>query len=211
MRVLLAALLASGAAAGPAMKHTSADTRTAQASLLKSSDFAKTWSGTTSPQNGVALSCSGHSVNGAGIVETGAAASPNFSDGTTGPFVNQNTSVYATSAEANTYWHRAVTPGLVTCVAQTLEALRSRGITVTITSQGKHPLSTSLAHTTAYRVVASVGKNKLKYYLDVVVLGEGRAVTSLTIVSIQMPFSAKVESALAILVAARLSGGPGAA
>jgi hypothetical protein len=208
---LLAALLAAGATAGPAMRHTSAGTRTAQASLLKSSDFTKGWSGTASPQNGVALSCSGHSVNGAGVVETGAAASPNFSDGSKGPFVNQSTSVYATSAEANTYWQRAVTPGLVTCVAQTLEALRSRGITVTITSQGKRPLSTSLVHTAAYRVVATVGKNKLVYYLDVVVLGEGKAVTSLTIVSIETPTSAKVESALASLVASRLSGGPGAA
>jgi hypothetical protein len=211
MRVMLAIVFAAGAAAGPAMRHTSADTRTAQASLLKSSDFTKSWSGTASPQRGVALSCSGHSVKGAGIVETGAAASPNFSDGATGPFVNQNTSVYATSAEANAYWQRAVTPGLVTCVAQTLEALRSRGITVTITSQGKRPFSTTLAHTAAYRVVATVGKNKLTYYLDVIVLGEGKAVTSLTIVSIQTPTSAKVETALASLIASRLNGGPGAA
>ena len=211
MRVLLAALLAAGATAGPMMRHTSADTRAAQVSLLKSSDFTKTWSGTASPQNGVALSCSGHSVNGAGIVETGAAASLNFSDGQTGPFVTQNTSVYATSAQANAYWQRAVTPALVTCAAQTLEALRSRGITVAITSQGKRPLSTSLTHTAAYRVVATVGKNKLTYYLDVVVLGNGKAVTSLTIISIETPTSAKVESALASLIASRLSGGPGAA
>lgn len=208
MRILLAIVFA---ATTPAMKHTAADTTTAKASLIKIADFGTGWSGKASPQTGVQLSCSGHSVNGAGIVETGAAASPSFSSNVPGTFVSQNTSVYATSAEANTYWQRAVTPGLVTCAAQTLEALRSRGITVTITSQGKRPLSTTLAHTAAYRVVATVGKNKLTYYLDVVVLGKGKAVTSLTMISIETPTSAKVESALASLIASRLSGGPGAA
>jgi hypothetical protein len=210
MRILLVALLAAGATAAPIKRHTSADTSAAQASLLKSTDFTKGWTGTASTQNGVALSCNGHSVTGAGIVETGAAASPDFSAGQTGPFVSQNTSVYATPAQASTYWRRAVTPGLVTCAAQTLEALRSRGITVTITSQGKRSLSTTLAHTAAYRVVAKVGKNKLTYYLDVVILGKGKTVTSLTIISIQAPTPVKVEAAFASLIASRL-GGPGAA
>jgi hypothetical protein len=210
MRVLLAALVAAGATAGPVMRHNSSDTRTAQASLLKSSDFANGWSGTASAQRGVLLSCPGHSVSGAGIVETGAASSPSFSYKSTGPFAAQNTSVYATTGQANTYWRRAVTPRLVTCAAQTLEALRSRGIKVTITSQGKLPLSSRLAHAAAYRVVATVGKNKLTYYLDVILLGEGRAITSLTITSIQTPTSAKVENGLAKLIASRMSG-PGAA
>jgi hypothetical protein len=211
MRVLLSALLAAGAVAGPVIRHTSADTRIAQASLLKSSDFTKGWSGTATPQTGAQLSCSGHAVNGAGVVETGAATSPNFSYGTTGPFVSQNTSVYATSAQANTYWRRAVTPQLATCVSGVLRALAARGIKVTITSQGKLPLTTSLSHTAAYRAVGTVGKNKLTYYVDVVVLGEGKAITSLAIISIQNPTSAKVEKALATLVATRLSGGAGAA
>ena len=211
MRVLLSVLLAAGTAAGPAMRHTSAGTKAAQASLLKSSDFTKGWSGTASPQTGVHLSCSGHSVNGAGVVETGAAASPNFSYGSTGPFVSENTSVYATSAEANTYWQRAVTPQLVTCVSGVLRALAARGISVTITSQGKLPMTTSLSHTAAYRAIGTVGKNKLTYYVDVIVLGEGKALTSLAIISIQNPTSAKVEKALATLVASRLSVGPGVA
>lgn len=207
MRVLLAIVFA---AVTPAMKHTTADMTTAKASLVKVADFGKGWTGQASPQTGVMLSCSGHSVSGAGIVETGAASSPNISSNVPGTFVSQNTSVYATSAEATTYWQRAVTPGLVTCVAQTLEALRSRGINVTITSQGKLRLSTALAHAAAYRVVATVGKNKLTYYLDVIVLGEGRAITSLTITSIQAPTSAKVENALASIITSRLNG-PGAA
>ncbi len=207
MRVLLAILLA---AVTPAMHHTSADTTTAQHSLLRASDFGMGWTGKASPQSGVLLSCSGYSVNGAGIVETGAASSPDFSYKSTGPFVSQKTSVYATSAETNTYWQRGVTPGLVTCVAQTLEALRSRGIKVTITSQGKLPFSTALSHTAAYRVVATVGKNKLTYYLDVIILGEGRSIASLAITSIQTPTSGNVERALASLIATRLNG-PGAA
>jgi hypothetical protein len=210
MRVLLSALLAGVATAGPVMKHTDAGTRAAQTSLLKSSDFGKGWKGTASPQIGVRLSCNGHSVSGAGIVEAGAAASPTFSYGSTGPFVSQTTSVYATSAEANTYWKRGVTPQLAACAADVLRALTARGIAVTITSQGKLPITTSLQHTAAYRAVGKVGKNKLTYYVDVIVLGKGKALTALAIISIQNPTKATVEKALANLIASRLNG-PGAA
>jgi hypothetical protein len=200
---LLAALLA---AAAPAMKHTTAGTNAARASLLKVADFGSGWTGKASPQTGLVLSCSGHSVSGAGIVETGAAAAPTISSKVPGTFVSQSTSVYATAAEANTYWRRGVTPGLVTCAAQTLEALRSRGIKVTITSQGSRLLTSALAHKAAYRVVATVGPNKLTYYLDVVVLGSGKTITALTITSIETPTSAKAENALAAIIASRLEG-----
>jgi hypothetical protein len=206
MRVLLAIVFA---AMTPAMKHTTADTATAQASLVKVSDLGMGWTGKASAQRGVVLSCSGHSVSGAGIVETGAASSPTFSH-VPGTFVSQNTSVYASTSQANAYWRRAVTPALVTCAAQTLEALRSRGITVSITSRGKLAVSTPLAHAAAYRVVATVGKNKLTYYLDAIVLGSGRAITSLAIITIEAPTSMKVENALTGLVVSRLHG-PGAA
>ena len=71
-------------------------------------------------------------------------------------------------------------------------------------------MTTPLSHTAAYRAIGTVGKNKLTYYVDVIVLGEGKAITSLAIISIQSPTPAKVEKALAALVASRLSG-PGAA
>jgi hypothetical protein len=208
MRILLAIVFA---AATPAMKHTTADTTMAQHSLVKVADFGKGWTGKASPQQGLALGCTGFNPSAKGIVETGAASSATISYGTTGPFITQSTSVYATTSQANTYWRRAVTPPLINCVSGVLRGLSTRGIKVTITSQGKLPFSTTLAHTAAYRAVATVGKNKLTYYTDVIVLGNGRAITALTINSIEAPPPASFEKGLATIIASRLSGGPGAA
>jgi hypothetical protein len=207
MRLLLAIVFA---AVTPAMKHTTADTATARGSLVKVSDFGKGWTGKASAQQGVGLDCTGFHPSGQGIVETGAASSATISYGTTGPFITQRTSVYATAAQANTYWQRAVTPGLATCVGGVLRGLSTRGIKVTMISQGTRPFSTSLAHTAAYRAVAIVGKNKLTYSIDVIVLGQGRAITALTISSIEAPPPANIEKALATIIAKRLTG-PGAA
>ncbi len=208
MRILLAIVFA---AAAPAMKHTTADTTTAKASLVKIADFGKGWTGKASPQQGLALGCTGFQPSGKGIVETGAATSAAISFGTVGPFVLQKTSVYATTAEANTYWQRAVTARLVTCVSGVLRGLSARGIKVTITAQGKLPFSTTLEHTAAYRAVATVGKNKLTYYIDVIILGKGRTITALTINRIEAAPPSSFEKGLATIVASRLNGGPGAA
>ena len=209
MRVLLAILLATAA---PAMKHTGADTKLAQASLVKAADFGNGWTGKSSPQEGATFGCNGFQPNGAGIVETGAATSPSITYDTTGPFILQKTSVYATAGEAKTYWQRAVTPGLVTCAVQTLQAVEARGVKVAITSQGKLPFSTSLPQTSAYRVVGRLtsANNKVTNYFDVIILGEGRAITVITVSSFKAAPPAAFERALARLVITRLAG-PGAA
>jgi hypothetical protein len=203
MRVLLAILFA---VATPAMSHTSADTKTAQASLLKTTDLGTGWTGKTSPQNGATLGCKGYQPSGAGIVETGAATSDSFSYGTIGPFVLQSTSVYASTAEANTYWKRAVTSQLVSCVAQVLDAVATRGVKVTITKQGTLPFSTSLSHTAAYRVVGLLGPHKYINYVDVIVLGKGRTLTVIEITSFKSPPPADFETGLARIVVNRLGG-----
>src|SRR4051794_25984869 len=124
MRILLAVLLV---AAAPVARHNAHDMTVAKSTVLARSDLGKGWSGTASPQGGVAFACRGYSPSGAGIVETGAAASPTFSFGPTGPFLLQKTSVYRTVAQANTYWRRAVTSKLLACAVQTLQAVSARG------------------------------------------------------------------------------------
>src|SRR3954466_3005327 len=108
VRTLLAIVLA---AAAPAMHHTAAGTAVAKSTLLTKVDLGKSWTSTpATSQQGVNLGCKGFQPSGAGIVETGIATSPKFSFGTTGagPFVAQNSSVYATTGQANLYWSRAV-------------------------------------------------------------------------------------------------------
>jgi hypothetical protein len=205
VRVLLAIVLAAGT---PAVQHTSAGTKTARASLLKLADLGKGWTAAAAPsQQGVALTCTGHDPSAKGIVEQGAASSPAFSATQAGPFLQQNTSVFASEGEALKWWRRAVTPSLVRCAAATFAALRARGVKVFVVSQSTLPVSTGLPHTAAFRVVAKANGKKL--YFDLIVLGTGRAITGVTVSSFLQPVPAKYERALAMLIARRL-GGPGA-
>jgi len=205
IRVLLAIVLAAGT---PAVNHTSAGTKAARSSLLALSDLGKGWTATAAPrQQGVPLTCTGHDPSAKGIVETGAASSPAFAVGATGPFVQQNTSVFATTGEARTWWRRAVTPTLVRCAAGTFAALRARGVKVSVVSQATLPMSTALPQTAALRVVAKANGKKL--YFDLIVLGSDRAITGVTVSSFIQPVPAKYERALAVLLARRL-GGPAA-
>ena len=205
VRALLAIVLAAGT---PAAHHTSAGTKSAQTSLLALKDLGKGW--TAAPpaaQQGVPLTCRGHSPSARGIVETGAASSPAFSAAQTGPFVQQNTSVYASTAQADTWWKRTVTPSFVTCASGTVAALRAKGVKVALLSQGKLSISTALPHTSGYRVVATANGKKL--YFDLIVLGTGRTITAVTISSFLQPVPAKYEQALARIVVGKV-GGPAA-
>jgi hypothetical protein len=205
MRVLLAIALVAGT---PALHHTSAGTRAAQASLLVLKDLGKGW--TAAPQaaqQGVPLTCRGHSPTAKGIVETGAASSPAFSASQAGPFVQQNTSVYGSTAQADAWWKRTVTPSFVACAAGTFDALRAKGVKVALVSQGKLSISTALPHTAGYRVVATANGKKL--YFDLLVLATGRTITAVTISSFLQPVPAKYEQALARVVVGKV-GGPAA-
>jgi hypothetical protein len=205
MRLLLAIALAAGT---PAVHHTSAGTTAAKSSLLVLKDLGKGW--TAAPpaaQEGVPLTCSGHSPSAKGIVETGAASSPAFSAAQTGPFVQQNTSVYLSTAQADTWWKRTVTPSLVTCAAGTFAALRAKGVKVVLVSQGKLSVTSALTHTAGYRVVATANGKKL--YFDLIVLGTGRTITAVTISSFLQPVPAKYEQALARVIVGKV-GGPAA-
>jgi hypothetical protein len=205
MRVLLAIALAAGT---PALHHTGTGTKAAQASLLALKDFGKGW--TAAPpaaQQGVPLTCRGHSPTAKGIVETGAASSPAFSASQAGPFVQQNTSVYASTAQADTWWKRTVTPSFVTCAAGTFDALRAKGVKVALVARGKLSISTALPHTAGYRVVATANGKKL--YFDLIVLATGRTITAVTISSFLQPVPAKYEQALARVVVGNV-GGPAA-
>lgn len=204
MRALLAIALAAGA---PVAHHTTAGTKAARASLLTRADFGKGWSAAKAAQRGILVSCRGHAPNAKGVVETGAAASPTFSAAQTGPFVQQNTSVYASAAQAGTWWDRAVTPSLVTCVADDLAALAARGVKVKLDSAGKLAVTTSAAHTAGYRVVATANGKRL--YMDVIVIGSGATITDITISSFIAPVPSATEQALAKVVARKL-GGPSA-
>lgn len=205
---------AAGAATGPPQAaHTSAGTKLAQASLLRVSDFGGGWTaqaGGASP--GLNFSCTGFMPKQSDLVEIGTATSPLFKGSTIGPFVVQKTSVYASAKTAKTLWQRAVKPRLVECVAQSLELLSSRGVRVAITSKETVPLGAIADRSASYRVVATLtDKQRVKTYLDVVLLASNRTITELTISQYQKPPALKSEIALAKIAARRIgAGGPAA-
>jgi hypothetical protein len=206
--VFTAALLAGpAAAAAPAAQHTTAGTAAAKASLLTNADLGKAWTAGATGTPGLHLACTGWSPNGKGIVETGAAGSPSFASSNVGPFVSQTTSVYASSKQASTYWARAVQPGLVQCVVQTVKAVEAQGIKVKVLSKGNLPVSKAGSLAAGYRVVANLtspGKTPRRLYFDVVLVGRGNTLSELSMTSFVAPVPAKVENALAKVVASRI-------
>jgi hypothetical protein len=209
--VLVAAAVLAGpaAAAAPSAQHTAAGTAAAKGSLLTLSDLGKGWKAGATGTPGLHLSCNGWAPSGKGVVETGAAGSPSFSATQVGPFLSQTTSVYGSSKQASAYWTRAVQPGLVACVVQTVAALQAQGIHVKVLSKGPLPLTKASNLTAGYRVVASLtspGKTARKLYFDVVLVGRGNTLSELSMTSFVAPVPAKVEAALAKLVASRIGG-----
>jgi hypothetical protein len=205
---LALAPMASGAA--PSVDHTPSGTAAAKASLLTSADLGNGWSASATPQSGIDVSCAGHRPNGKGITEIGAASSPSFSAGTTGPFIVQQTSVYASAAQAKAYWRRAVEAGLIACTEQSLAPLAKRGIKVKVVSAGALPVQNVTPMTAGYRVVATLSSsaNKdLRTYLDWVMVGNGKTLTQIVISSFQK-LPAKYEYALAILANRHIAPAP---
>ena len=207
--VLALTVTAAAAAAGPVVEHTAAGTSAAKASLLTKTDLGSGWTATTTKGAGIEVSCSGHMPNGKGIVETGAAASPSFAGGSTGPFIVQETSVYKTSRQTSAYWQRAVNAGLVTCTRQALESITSKGIKVKIDSQGALKLQQVAPLTAGYRVVATLSsktQKALKTYMDWIFVAKGNTLTQIEISDFTQPVPAKYEYALALIAYDHMGG-----
>lgn len=206
--LLAGAFAATALAAAPAARHTRAGTTAAEKPLLTLKDLGKGWQAGSSGPPGLKLECPGWHPNGSGIVETGAGGTPAFAASSVGPFVSQTASTYATAKQAAAYWQRAVKPGLVTCVTQTVQSIGARGVKVKITHQGALSVGKAAPETAAFRVVATLAasaKRSQTLYFDVILLGSGKTLTEITLSSFVSPVPARVENALATLVAHRLS------
>jgi hypothetical protein len=201
--VLVVACTATGAAtaAGPASNHTAVGTAAAKASLLTLADLGKGWTSKAGKTSGIQVRCTGYQPSGKGIVETGIASTPTFSAGGAGPFVVQETSEYATAAQASEYWMHAVTARLVTCARQSLSSLSSRGIELKVVSAGPLAVTKVEPMTAGFRVVATLSsatQKNLKTYLAWIFVGHGAGVTQIVVSSFQI-VPVKYEYALALI------------
>jgi len=211
--VVTAAVLwvsAAAAATSPKVAHTAEGTTLAQDSLLRIGDFGSGWTSAaaTGGSTGLSFACSGFTPKQNDVTEIGSASSPSFKASVVGPIVVQRTSVYASAKEAEKLWRRAVKPKLVDCAVQSLQALGSRGVTVSITGTSRVALPALGDGVAGYRVVATLtSRSRLKTFYDVIVVRGGRSITQITISQFQKPVPLKVETALAKVAARRMGAG----
>ena len=209
--LLVAVILVSSsswaAAAGPRERHTAADMQLAASVLLGRTDLADTW-GTYAPRpTGDPLRCSSRlTPEESDLVERGHALSPLFTRGTKQGLV-QSARVYASAAQANSAWARRTMKMLVLCAQRRLEDTSTMMSWVSVVGWRPLELPRLVPHVAGYRVIgdASNGKQKAKVYLDVLLLGRDRTLTTVLLTSYDAPLPKLAEDSLVRTISERLN------
>jgi hypothetical protein len=136
-----------------------------------------------------ALTCPGFEPNQERATQTGAAASPTFQGGSSGPFVSETAHAYATNTQQSIVWRAVVRPSLVRCAVASLRNGGAAGVSFTVT--GKHALALPRlpAPVAGYRVsgTASLAYQVINVYLDTLVVGRGPTIAEIAVSSVEQP------------------------
>jgi hypothetical protein len=191
-----------GSKPGPAQR---AAIVAARATLLRHTDL-RGWSSTAGPKKAPALTCGAFAPDVSGSEPLGAAASPTFAEGSSGPFVSEIAYVYGSSAKERTFWHRVVVRRLETCVADSLKAGSTSSVTFKVNHESLLSLPRIGARDAGYRVAGTAlsTDGSQSVYLDVLVVGNGSAVGAVSFTNFFNPVSRSLELRLARVVAKRL-------
>jgi hypothetical protein len=205
--VMVASFVTPAAIASPKPKttHTAAGSAAAQHALIASGDLGPGWTAGATPAKPDKLTC-GETPSLAGVVETGAAVSPTFRAGASGPFVSQAAFVYGTASQAAALWRHVAGPNVLACLARSVADGGAKGVRFAVLR--REPLSRPAAgaRSSAFRVIvqAKTKAQKVTAYVDMVLLGRGNAVTALSFASFTEPVDTTLELSLARIVARRL-------
>lgn len=202
--VALAVPAAAGASSGGAEKAL------ARAALLRSHDL-RGWHSTAAAKKVPSLTCGSFTPNLTGIKPLGAAASPTFSQSSDGPFVSQTVDVFGSPAREQRFWHRVVTRRLEACVAGSLKAGSTTGVTFKVNHRSYLSLPKIGSGASGYRVrgTAESTYGSQTVYLDMIVVGSGSGLSAISFSNFFTPVTRSVELRLARLVAGRLPAGGG--
>lgn len=175
----------------------------ARGALLRHSDLHG-WGTAAGPKKVPPLTCSAFSPSG--IKPLGDAASPTFSDGSSGPFVSETAYVYSSASKEQTFWRRVVGRGLESCVADSLTAGSTSSVTFRVSRKQLLSLPRIGARDAGYRVSgnASSTDGSQTVYLDMLVVGDGSGIAAISFTSFFDPVSRSTELRLARLVASRM-------
>ena len=202
MRALLAAFLV----AATGVHHTPAGTAAAHNALLRRADLGAGWLASTTPKKVGTLTCD-TAAPPKGVVETGSAVSPTFQSSGTGPFVSQSAYVYSTAAGAAKLFAHIAGSTAAKCLAQSfLGADPNQTVTFTVTKQQTMRAPKVNGQATAYRVIgrASASAQRVRVYVDIVLIRRGNAISEVSYASFLTPPAASLEARIARAAANRL-------
>jgi hypothetical protein len=203
---LAAAVLAVQAGASdPGSVPTPAGTALAKAIVLKARDVPAGWKAAPGGSGGGSLTCKKFDPDQSDLTATGR-ADRSFQSGDGLFYVISRATVFKNARQAQSSWSRLARPGLLACLASTLEGLANGSTTVKVVSRGSLAAASAAQRHAAYRVVAdvTVGGQTLQAYLDAILQGSGSANVVVLVSSVgQLPAKA-LESKLAAAVAGRL-------
>jgi hypothetical protein len=202
MRALLAALLV----AAPGVHHTPAGTAAAHRALLRRADLGAGWIAGATPKKVGTLTCD-TAAPPKGVIEIGSAVSPTFQSSATGPFVSQSAYVYSSAAGATKLFAHIGGSTAVKCLAQSfLGADSTNTVTFTVTKQQTMRAPKVNGQATAYRVIgrASASAQRVRVYVDIVLIRRGHAISEVSYASFSVPLAASLEAQVARAAANRL-------
>jgi hypothetical protein len=217
MRVLLAvavvALGVSSVAAAaavdpraPRQAHTAADTKRANAIVLRRSDLASGWKLDPPPKSSPACTAGPDESK---LVQT-AKADPSFTwkDGVTS--IGSEVDIFRTSAQALMDW-RASTRSLIgTCLLQSARGGAGTQVNVRIVSTSTLPAPKGAARSLHYRFVFGFRTAKTaNLVIDIVALGRGPVTVVLHTLTVRTALPVATLDALTGVLAARLNAGLG--
>jgi hypothetical protein len=185
---------------------TPAGTALARATLLSRADVGRGWSSAPPPRHTPPLTCPQFSPIVGGVRQIGAATSPTFRASARGPFVAQDAYAYATASQQTVVWRAVVRPALGRCAANSLASGGGQGVTLAVTATQPLRLPALPVRAAGYRVTATASTNgqSLTVFLDMIVLGAGRAITTIGLSSLEQPTGKRLELRLVRTVALRL-------
>lgn len=210
LAVLVAAVLAGAALAGdPRRQHTPADMAKAKAIGFVRADFPAGWTARPStPGQSASTTCKSFNPNESDLVETGKVDSPEFTapDGYSQVF--SAVGIFQSVAQTKASWSRVVRPAMLDCFSELITKSSPPGSTISALAKGKLAFPKVAQRTAAYRLVIGVAPEgaaaSVKLYLDLVLLGAGRANVATIMFSLGKPYPAAFERKLASAIARRL-------
>jgi hypothetical protein len=185
---------------------TRAGTALARATLLRGTDVGSGWSSAPPAGTVPPLTCPQFNPSVGAAKQIGAAASPTFKGSSGGPFVAQDAYAYANASQRQAVWRAVVRPPLVRCAADALVGGGGQGVALAATARRPLKLPRLPVLAAGYRVsgTASTTGQSLDVFLDMIVLGSGRAITAVSVSSVEQPPARRLELRLIGTVVQRL-------